>query len=109
MPGFSIVSDLKSKIFLGKSERISEKLIQNFTDADYPSKEYLQKISCIEGVLAKDIEAANLFVDFYKAFDFLHRWKMGQIILTYGVPKKNFYSNNDALQKYESNRSLTWW
>ena len=34
------------------------------------SKEYVQKI----------LEATKLFVDFFKAFDFLHRGKMEQIL-----------------------------
>ena len=42
----------------------------------------------IEGVHAKDIEATLLFVDFSKAFDFIHRGKMEHILLAYGLPKE---------------------
>ena len=42
----------------------------------------------LEGVCAKNLEATILFLDFSKAFDFIHRGKMEQILLTYGLPKE---------------------
>ena len=42
----------------------------------------------LEGVRAKNLEATISFVDFSKAFDFIHREKMGQILLAYGLPKE---------------------
>ena len=42
----------------------------------------------IEGVYAKSLVATLLFVDFSKAFDSLHRERMEQILLTYGLPKE---------------------
>ena len=42
----------------------------------------------LEGVWAKNLEATILFVDFTKAFDSIHRGKMEQILLAYGLPKK---------------------
>ena len=42
----------------------------------------------LEGVWAKNIQATLLFVDFTKAFDFIHRGKMEQILLAYGLPKE---------------------
>ena len=42
----------------------------------------------LEGVRAKNVQATLLFVDFTKAFDFIHRGKMEQILLAYGIPKK---------------------
>ena len=41
-----------------------------------------------EGLQAKNIQATILFVDFTKAFDSIHRGKMEQILLTYGLPKE---------------------
>ena len=41
-----------------------------------------------EGVRAKNLEATILFVDFSKAFDSIHRGKMEQILLAYGLPKE---------------------
>ena len=42
----------------------------------------------LEGVQAKNIQATLLFVDFTKAFDSIHRGKMEQILLAYGLPKE---------------------
>ena len=41
----------------------------------------------IEGVRAKNLQAVLLFVDFSKAFDSIHRGKMEQILLAYGIPQ----------------------
>ena len=42
----------------------------------------------LEGVRAKNLQATILFVDFTKAFDSIHRGKMEQILITYGLPKE---------------------
>ena len=42
----------------------------------------------LEGVRAKNLQATILFVDFTKAFDSIHRGKMEQILLPYGISKK---------------------
>ena len=42
----------------------------------------------LEGVRAKKLWAPILFVDFTKAFDSIHRGKMEQILLAYGIPKE---------------------
>ena len=42
----------------------------------------------LEGVRAKNILATLLFVDFTKAFDSIHRGKMEQILLAYGLSKE---------------------
>ena len=42
----------------------------------------------LEGVRAKDLEATLWFEDFSKAFDSIHRGRMGQIILAYGLPRE---------------------
>ena len=42
----------------------------------------------LEGVHAKKLEATVLFVNFSKAFDSIHRWKIEKILLTYGLPKE---------------------
>ena len=38
-----------------------------------------------EGVRAENLEATLLFVDFSKAFDSIHRGKVKQILLVYGL------------------------
>ena len=42
----------------------------------------------LEGVRAKNLQATLLFVDFTKAFDSIHRGKMEQILLAYGIPRE---------------------
>ena len=42
----------------------------------------------LEGVRAKNLKAAILFVNFAKAFDSIHRGKMEQILLACGLPQK---------------------
>ena len=42
----------------------------------------------LEGVCAKNRKATLLFVDFFKAFDSIHRGKMDQTLLAYGVSKE---------------------
>ena len=42
----------------------------------------------LEGVRAKNLQATILFVDFTKAFDSIHRGKMEQILLAYGIPNE---------------------
>ena len=41
-----------------------------------------------EGVRAKHLQVTLLFVDFTKDFDSIHRGKMEQILLAYGLPKE---------------------
>ena len=61
----------------------------------------------LEGVREKIIQATLLFVDFTKAFDSIHRRKMEQILLAYGLPKRNRCSNNNSLQKHQSESTFT--
>ena len=42
----------------------------------------------LEGVRAKNLQATILFVNFTKAFGSIHRGKMEQILLAYGLPKE---------------------
>ena len=42
----------------------------------------------LEGVRTKNLEATILFVDFAKVIDSIHRGKMEQILLAYGLPKE---------------------
>ena len=42
----------------------------------------------IEGVCAKKLKVTLLFEDFSKAFDSIHREKIKQILLGYGLPKE---------------------
>ena len=42
----------------------------------------------LEGVRSKNLQATILFVDFTKAYDSIHKGKMEQILLAYGLPKE---------------------
>ena len=42
----------------------------------------------LEGVRAKKLQVTLLFVDFTKAFDSIHRGKMEQTLLAYGLPEE---------------------
>ena len=52
------------------------------------SSQILTIYQILEDVGAKNLEMTILFVDFSKAFDFIHRGKMEQILLTYRLPKE---------------------
>ena len=40
----------------------------------------------MEGVKEKNLTAVLIFIDFTKAFDSIHRGKMREILLAYGIP-----------------------
>ena len=42
----------------------------------------------LEDVRAKNLQATLIFVDFTKGFNSIHRGKMEQILLAYGIPKE---------------------
>ena len=54
----------------------------------YTTSQILTIRRILEGVRAKNLQATILFVEFTKAFDSIHRGKMEEILLTYGVPKE---------------------
>ena len=59
-----------------------------FRKKRYLTPQILTIHQILEGVRAKNLEATILFVDFTKAFDSVHRGKMEQVLLTYGLPQK---------------------
>ena len=42
----------------------------------------------LEGVRTKNLQATLIFIDFTKALDTIHKGKMEQILLAYGIPKE---------------------
>ena len=54
----------------------------------YTTSQILTIRRILEVVRAKNLQATLLFVDFTKAFDSIHRGKMEQILLAYGLPKE---------------------
>ena len=72
----------------------------------FTDQEVKPAIRRILDVRAKSLEATILFVDFFKAFDSIHRGKMGQILLAYGLPKETIaaimmlYKNTKVKVRY---------
>ena len=49
------------------------------------TSQILTKRKNLEGIREKNLQVTLLFVDFTKAFDSIHRGKMEQILLAYGL------------------------
>ena len=49
---------------------------------------YWLSVKSLKASGQKNLQATILFVDFTKAFDSIHRGKMEQILLAYGIPKE---------------------
>ena len=71
-----------------KIENILTKSQNGFRRNRSTTSQILTISQILEGVRAKNLQATILFVDFTKAFDSIHRKKMGQILFTYGLPKE---------------------
>ena len=71
-----------------KIENILRKNQNGFRRNRSTTSQILTICRILEGVPAKNLEATILFVDFTKAFDSIHRGKMKQILLAYGLPKE---------------------
>ena len=56
-----------------------------------------------EGLKAKNLPATLLFVDFFKAFDSIHREKMKEILPAYGIPK---VAVDAIMMLYQNTRSM---
>ena len=70
-----------------------EKILRNNQNGFWRNWSMTSKILTIHrilGVCAKNLEATRLFVDFFKAFDSIHRGKMEQILLA----QRNCHSHN---------------
>ena len=64
----------------------------------------------LEGVRAKKkLQATLLFVDFTKAFDSIHRGENGINSTSIRPTRRNRSSNNDSLQKHQSESAVTGW
>ena len=100
MPGFSIIPNLKSIIFIGKPRTAFREI----------NPQLIRTISLIiEGKWTKNLETSTLFSDFSKAFNSIQKWKIKQVEIAYGLSSLYSYIYDDDLQKYESNVSSTWW
>ena len=59
-----------------------------FGEIDPQCHKFWLSIEFLKVYVEKKLAATILFVDFAKAFDSIHRGKMEQILLTYGLPKE---------------------
>ena len=57
-------------------------------EKDPRSYKYWQSVEFLKVYLQKNRQATILLFDFTKAFDSIHRGKMEQILLAYGLPKE---------------------
>ena len=57
----------------------------------------------IEGVKNKNLPAVLVFIDFSKAFDSIHREKMKEILIAYGIPGETV---NAIMMLYRNTRSM---
>ena len=71
-----------------KIDNILRKNQNGFRKNRFTTSQILTIRRILEGVRAKNLQATLLFVDFTKAFDSIHRGKMEQILLAYGIPKE---------------------
>ena len=71
-----------------KIDNILRKNQNGFRRNRFTTSQILTIRRILKGILAKNIQATLLFVDFTKAFDSIHRGKMEQILLAYGLPKE---------------------
>ena len=60
----------------------------------------------LEGVRAKKLQATLIFVDFTKTFDSIHRGKIEQFLLEYGIPKETVAAITIL---YQSKSTITRW
>ena len=71
-----------------KIDNILRKNHNGFRRNKSTTSEILTIFRILEGVRAKNLPATILFVDFTKAFDPIHRGKVEQTLLAYGIPKE---------------------
>ena len=86
-----VVAKIYNALLLNCYEPITEKILRKNKDGlqrKWSTTSQILTICWILRVCAKNLEAIPLLVDFSKAFDSIHRWKMKQILLANGLPKE---------------------
>ena len=71
-----------------KIDNILRKNQNGFRRNRFMTSQILTIRRILESIQAKNLQATILFVDFTKAFHSIHRRKMEQILLAYGLPKE---------------------
>ena len=67
------------------------------------SGQILTIMRILEGTKAKNLRATLLFINFSKAFDSIHRGRMREILLAYGIPCETV---NGIMMLYKNTRSM---
>ena len=85
-----------------------EKILKNQNDFQRKrSTSQILTIYQILGVCVKNLKLTLLFIDFSKTFESIHRGKMEQILLAYGLPKEIVAAIMILCKKHESKSSPT--
>ena len=88
----SIAAKIYNALLCNHKESKIEKILRKKQNGFWRNRSTMSQILTIrrilEGVHAKKLEATISFLDFTKAFDSIHRGKMEQILLAYGLPKE---------------------
>ena len=88
----SIAAKIYNAILQNRIESKIDNIHRKYQNGFRRNRSTTSQISTIrrilEGVRAKNLQAALIFVDFTKAFDSIHRGKIEQILLAYGIPKE---------------------
>ena len=86
-----ISTKIYNKLLLYRIRPHIEPLLRNNQNGFRPNRGTIAQIltlrRIIEGIKVKHLPAILTFVDFRKAFDSIHRGKMLQILLAYGIPQ----------------------
>ena len=69
-----------------KIEKLPKKNQMAFGEIDARRHKFWRCFEFLKVFKQKNLDATIVFVDFSKAFDSIHRWKIEQILLTYGLP-----------------------
>ena len=84
----SIAAKIYNTLLHNRIEPKIENILRKNQNGFRRNRSTTSQILTIRQILAKNLQATILFVDFIKTFDSIHRGKMEQILLAYGLPKE---------------------
>ena len=103
----SIAAKIYNSLLLNRIQPHMEKLLRKNQNGFRKERSTVGQIltvrRVIEEVKAKNLQAVLLFVDFSKAFDSIHRGKMKEILLAYGIPRETV---NAIMALYQNSRAI---
>ena len=85
-----IVAKIYNALLHNHIEPKIEKILRKNQNGFWRNRSMTSNFDCqiLEGVHVKNLDATILFVDFSKAFDSIHRGKIEQILLSYGLSEE---------------------